>query len=143
MNDDLEKRLQRVVPRQTPSAWREEILTAAQETAASNQRTHRPQPEFFQLVRSLLARPQRIAWAGLVAAWLVIGTLHFATRETPSTIATTRRASTVTPETLQALKQQRLLFAELVGRTFPKNFDRPKITNPGPRSQRREPTLAA
>ena len=143
MNDDLEQRLQRVAPRPIPSAWREEILTAAQETATSTQNTPRPQPEFFQMVRSLLARPQRVAWAGLIAAWIVIGTLHFATREAPNIIATNRPASTVTPETLQALKQQRLLFAELVGRTFPNNFERPKITNPGPRSQRREPTLAA
>ncbi|MGC3959296.1 MAG: hypothetical protein QM813_15545 [Verrucomicrobiota bacterium] len=134
----FEKRLQQIAPGKTPPAWREEILNAAQSSATSTQKTHFPRLGFFQLFQALLARPQRVAWAGLVATWIVIGTLHLATSESTKTTSITSSAAPTTPETLQALKQQRLLYAELVGRPEQQPTERLKTNIPSPRSQRRE-----
>ena len=75
-----------------------------------------PRPGLFQLIQALLARPQRIVRAGLATAWVVIATLNLATRETSKPASISNTTAPTTPETLQALKQQRLLYAELVGR---------------------------
>ena len=140
--DDFEKRLQRQPQTQIPAAWREEILTNAERTAVSHHATRVTHHGFAlsTLIHQLstLLRPQRAAWAGLGAAWAIIITLHLATVESPKTTFTT--AAPVTPETLQVLKQQRLLYAELVGRPETQPKDRLKISVPGPRSQRRDET---
>jgi len=143
MNDDFEKRLQRQPQREIPGTWREEMLAKAQASAESVQTPHTPRPGLFQLIQALLSRPQRVAWAGLAAAWVVIVTLNLATGETSKTTSMTGRTAPTTPETLQALKQQRLLYAELVGRLEQHPAERLKINIPGPRSQRREETATA
>ena len=141
MNDEtepFERRLSRQPQREIPGTWREGILDKAQESAASVQTGRTPRPELFYLIQTLFFRPQRIAWAGLAAAWVVIITLNLATGETSKTISMTIATAPATPETLQVLKQQRLLYAELVGRPELRPMDRLKINIPGPRSQRRE-----
>lgn len=150
MNEELnhraasfEKRLRQAAPNKIPSAWREDILNAAQASATSTQKAHFPHLGFFQLFQALLARPQRVAWAGFVATWIVIGTLHLATSESTKVTSITSSADPATPETLQALKQQRLLYAELVGRPEQRPTERLKINRPGPRSQRREESAIA
>ena len=143
MNDAFEKRLRRQPQREIPGAWREEVLAKARESAASVQTTHPPRPGLFQLIQALLARPQRIAWAGLATAWVVIATLNLATRETSKPASISNTTAPTTPETLQALKQQRLLYAELVGRPEQHPAERFKSNRPGPRSQRREDTAIA
>lgn len=144
MNDDFEKRLQQVAPREIPSAWRKEILTAAQEAKASPFTSRSPQPGFLlNLVRQLSTRalPQRIAWAAIASVWLLILSLNFAARDHSAPPSTT--AALPTRETLQALKQQRRLLAELVERATPRAADRPPATPVSPRSQRRETTITA
>ena len=145
MNDEtepFERRLSRQPQREIPTAWREEILTTAQNAAASPHAPRTTHQEFglSTLIHQLstFLRPQRAAWAGLGAAWAIIIALHLATVESPKTTFTT--AAPVTPETLQVLKQQRLLYAELVGRPETQPKDRLKISVPGPRSQRRDET---
>ena len=138
--DDFEKRLQCQAPRQIPAAWREEILAKAQESVASVQTACTPRPALFYLIQTLFSRPQRIAWAGLAAAWVVIITLRLVTGETSKPTSMTIAIGPATPETLRALKQQRLLYAELVGSPELGQMGRLKISIPGPRSQRREET---
>ncbi len=144
--DDFEKRLQRQPQREIPAAWREEILTTAQSNFAS---PHAPRVTHHGFALSTiihqlstLLRPRRAAWAGLGAAWAIIITLHLATVESPKTTLTTAASAPATPETLQVLKQQRLLYAELVGRPETQPMDRLKTSVPGPRSQRREDTAS-
>lgn len=141
--DDFEKRLQSQPQREIPGAWREEVLAKARKSAASVQTAHTPRPGLFQLVQTLFSRPQRVAWAGLAAAWVVIVTLNLATGETSKPTSMTGASAPTTPETLQALKQQRLLYAELVGRPEQQPMERFKINVPGPRSQLREETATA
>ena len=150
MNDDFEKRLRRVATREIPSAWRTEILTAARARSSRREEAQTPAPasspglfaEFIHRL-ALLTRPQRVAWAGLAAAWVVIVTLNLATRETAKPTSMTGASAPTTPETLQALKQQRLLYAELVGRPEQRPPQRLKTNRPGPRSQRREESATA
>jgi hypothetical protein len=138
--DDFEQRLQRQAQREIPAAWRAGILAKAQGCVALVQTARTPRPGLFCLIQTLFSRPQRMAWAGLAAAWVVIITLHLATGETSKTISISAASSPVTPETLQVLKQQRLLYAELVGHPEPRPINRSKTFIPGPRSQRREET---
>lgn len=87
--------------------------------------------EFFHL--------SRVAWAGLAAVWLVILGLNFAARETVAPVPSALRAETKrSPETLQALREQKRLFAELVGPLKEMDADLPRFV-PRPRSER--PTL--
>ena len=139
MNDDFEKRLQRVAPREIPSAWREEILTTAQQAQAIRPPAPGARPGFLATLihqLSTLIRPQRAAWSSLAAVWLVILALNIATRDSDS--AATQTASLPTPETLQALKTQKSLLAELIDRPAVHVADRSKTIPPGPRSQCRE-----
>jgi hypothetical protein len=132
--DDFEKRLQRQSPREIPSTWRKEILTAAQSERPS---WHSLFSAFIQQI-SALSRPHRAAWVGLATVWVVIMAMNLAARDN-STFAGTS-SSIPSAETMQALKQQRLLFAELIERPEPR-LTAPSPVHPvGPRSQRREET---
>ncbi len=90
---------------------------------------------YWQAAREFLLRP-RLAWSALAFAWLVIITLNFATPETSapgSTLATATPPAS--PETLQALREQKRLFTELVGGTLPHDAETPRFI-PRPRSER-------
>jgi hypothetical protein len=136
--DDFEKRLQQVTPREIPSAWREEILANARESAISVQPPNSTRLGLFHFIQILRFHPQRVACAGLAVTWAVIATLHLATGETSQPMSLTAPAAPVTPEIIQALKEQRLLYTELVGRPELSPLNRIKINIPSPRSQRRE-----
>ena len=84
--------------------------------------------EFFRI--------PRVAWAGLAAVWLVILGLNFATHETVPSVPSAPRAETKrSPETLQALREQKQLFAELVGSLKEMDADVPRFV-PRPRSEK-------
>ena len=134
MNDEsqFENRLRRQPLRQVPSAWREEILAAAE---ASRQSAPVRESTFTALSRLRLRElfwPAPQAWAGLAAIWLVILGAHFATRE-PASGNLTRQTIPASPQMRELLKQQGQLFAELVGAREETDVDRPK-----PRSQSHE-----
>jgi len=83
--------------------------------------------------------PCRRTWAGLAAVWLVLLTLQIASRD--ATEITSRKTPPPTGEMLRVLRQQQLLFAELVERAEPPAAEppaaeRPKAVPPRPRSQR-------
>jgi hypothetical protein len=77
-----------------------------------------------------------VAWGGLAAAWLVIIALNFASRETATSTAAPPPMAKTSPETLQALREQKRLFAELVGSAAARDADVPRFV-PRPRSERK------
>jgi hypothetical protein len=142
--DDFEQRLQRVPQSKLPSAWRKEILTAANQ-AASVCHAPRPTPHGFlaSLIQSLatLARPQRLAWSSLAAIWMIITAMNLSSRDHSQ--VSTAQHPLPSPDTMQALRQQKLYFlAELAGQPAPRETIRPKTVPVGPRSQRRDETFA-
>ena len=81
-------------------------------------------------------RVPRIAWAGLATAWLVIVVLNVASSDAPQVNVTVASASAKrSPEMLQALREQRRLFAELVGSLASPEAEAPRFV-PRPRSER-------
>jgi len=136
--DDFEKRLRHQAPREIPAAWRAEILGAARTASDSNPAPRAARPGLLCLVQqfTVVFRLHRAIWAGLAAIWLVILGMNFSATE--KTTATTRNNLPPARETLQALKQQRRLFAELVDRPAPRDAAPFRTIPPGPRSQRRE-----
>lgn len=135
-DDQFEKRLQRQPLREIPSAWRKEILSAAEAAVAS--------PHSSAASRSSswwreLFWPCPQAWAALAAVWLVILAASLVTRETPAMAS--RQITPPSPQVRELLKQQGQLLAELVGPIEKHDTDRLKPLAPQPRSQRREEFL--
>jgi hypothetical protein len=142
--DDFEQRLQRVPRSEIPSAWREEILTAARHATSS---VHAPRPVSHGFLATLfgqlsaLTRPRRAVWASLAATWIVIAVVNFSARDHSQ--VSTAQHPLPSPDALQALRQQKLYFlAELAGQSAPRETIRPKIVPVGPRSQRRDETIS-
>ena len=137
--DQFEKRLQRQALRPVPPGWREEILSTARNAkthalAVSNETS--ACSSLKRMISSLLW-PHPKAWAGLVAIWLLILGLNFATRE-PSGPQVVARAAPPSPQVRELLRQQEQLLAELSGPFEQPEANRPKPALPPPRSQRRE-----
>ena len=91
--------------------------------------------EFVNRARNLLRVP-RFAWIGLAAAWLVIIALQFSARDStsiPSAAFTQRQPPT---ETLQAVREQKRLLAELTGLIEKPEGEAPRFV-PRPRTERR------
>jgi hypothetical protein len=142
--DDFEKRLQRVPQNELPSTWRKEILTAANQ-AASVPHAPRPTPPGFLAILfrqlSALTHPRLAVWSGLAATWIVIAVMNFSARDNSQ--VSTAQHPLPSPDTMQALRQQKLYFlAELAGQPAPRETIRPKTVPVGPRSQRRDETFA-
>lgn len=79
------------------------------------------------------------AWGALAAVWILIFALKLSTRDETHALA---RKSTVPPEAIAELRQQRLFFAELIGMRETRDAEPPKSFAPRPRSERRyEKTL--
>ena len=141
--DDFEERLQRQAPREIPASWREGILRTARNSTPS---ANPPHHGLFATVRHFLSNlrpPQRAAWGSLAAIWIVILALNISARDDSPRSQSSRSAASVSPDTLEALKEQQLLLAELVGRPEPRKVDHRKPAAPGPRSQRREDSVNA
>jgi hypothetical protein len=90
-----------------------------------------------------LFRLPRVAWAGLGAAWTVIIALNIASSETPPAHRASVASASRSPEMLYALREQRRLFADLVGAAGEAaDVKAPRLV-PRPRSERSAPTHAA
>jgi hypothetical protein len=97
---------------------------------------------FVATCRELFRLP-RWAWGGLAAAWLVIVALNIAARETPARQPSPPIIAKRSSDTLQALREQKQLFAELVGlRSEAGEAEAPRFV-PRPRSERAETTACA
>jgi hypothetical protein len=139
MNDGtepFERRLSRQPPREIPTRWRAEILSAAH-AAGPRPSALDPRPSLLSTLISQLStalRPHPQAWAGLAAAWVLIFTLQLASRD-PTEVGA-RNTPPPSPEMLTVLRQQKLLLAELVERPEPHAAERPKALPLRPRSDR-------
>ena len=81
-----------------------------------------------------LILPRPSAWVPVAAMWLVIAALKLSTPEAPHAAA---QKSSTSPQVLAEVRQQKLLFAELVGVMKPQIATPTKATPPQPRSDRR------
>lgn len=145
MNDEteqFERRLSRQPHREIPAAWREEILTAAKPTYRPSPITSHP-TWLSTLIHQLstLLRPQRAAWCGLAAAWVVILALNFSVRDN-STSVQARNIKPLSPEAIVAWREQRRELAGLTETSQPREVEAPKNRPPQPRSNRRDETFA-
>jgi hypothetical protein len=146
MNDEtepFERRLSRQPPREIPTHWRAEILSAAQ-AAGPQPSTLDPRPSLLSILIAQLSavlRPHPQAWAGLAAAWVVILTLQLTSRDPTEVVA--RNPPPPSPEMLMVLRQQKLLLAELVERPEPRAAEQPKALPLRPRSDRSHKTFTA
>ena len=143
MNEEkFENRLRRQQLRGIPQSWRGEILAA---TEVDRRAAPVPELAFLEALRLRLRElfwPAPQAWAGLAAIWLVILGGSFATRD-PAPKDFARYATPATPLMRELLKEQRQLFAELVGPIEMPKADRSKPAAAPPRSQRHEEFLNA
>lgn len=142
-HEQFEKRLRRQPLRTAPPAWREEILSAVREVETSRRPLPTTRHSYFLNLNqkiSALLRPDRRAWAGLAAVWVVICAMNFMSRnDTASTAA--RHVAPPTPQLREMLRAQELLLAELVGETPFAN--RRKSVPPQPHSYYRNEFLNA
>jgi hypothetical protein len=120
-------------------AIRRRVLTPAEENQPQEEsalsRVIESCREFF--------RVPRIAWVGFAAAWLVIITLNLASSDAPQTnVAVVKAPAKHSPEMLQALREQKRFFAELVGSLSAPEAEAPRFV-PRPRSEHQPPTVFA
>lgn len=78
--------------------------------------------------------PKPQAWASVAALWVLIFALKLSTHEALQVVA---RKSSVSPEAIAAVRQQKLFFAELVGTVELRATAPTKPVLPRPRSERR------
>ena len=133
MNDDFEKQTQRQPLRKIPGEWRAEILAAA--TRQNSRGASRA--SFLATLNHQLSTifwPHPKAWAGLAMIWILILTVNFSMRDKTPVVA--EKVTPPSPEAVAELRQQRLLFAELIGSAETQVADRQKLFLPRPRSER-------
>ena len=137
--DELEQKLSRQPLRQVPPEWRADILTAAHGAQASRHPSPVTRHSWLSTINSQLSTffwPHPKAWAGLAAVWIFIFAVNFSTRDHSQRLAT--KSAPPSPEAVAELRQQKLLFAELIGSTEPHVADRQKLFSPRPRSESSE-----
>jgi hypothetical protein len=132
--NEFEQKLQRQPLREIPGEWRAKILGAANSSVRTTPNvTH---PGFLSTINHQLATllwPHPKAWAGLAAAWVFIFVMNFSVRDPSPRIS--QKSAPPSPEVTAELRQQKLLFAELIGPTETHIADRQKSFLPRPRSE--------
>jgi hypothetical protein len=132
MNDNFEKHLRDQSFRPVPARWRAEILQAAREAGVAN-----ASPSagvwWWDSFRAWLW-PHPVAWASLAAAWLVIGSVDFASR--PRLVAGASKAGRAAA--VFTLQDQQRALAEFLDDSRPDATPRIPPAVPRPRSDRRK-----
>ena len=141
--DDFEQRLKRQSPRQIPGEWRAKILRETNAVAVSRLSSLDSRSSWFSTLNhqlSTLLWPHPKAWAGLAAVWIFIFALNFSMRDKTPTVA--EKVSPPSPEMVAQLKQQQLMFAQLLGANDLQPADRQKFL-PLPHSEKRFEIMTA
>lgn len=142
-DEQFEKRLRRQPLRKVPTEWRNEILLAARKSVvpeSASYQTSGSRLSIFIEPLSFLLLPHPRVWAGLAAAWLIILTMNFASRQDSTTIAE-GRVSPPTQQMRELLREQQQMLAELFEQ-LPVT-DRTKARAPRPHSFYRNEFLNA
>ena len=136
--DDFEERLRRQPLRQLPGEWRNDILSAAN---AAVGRGHARQavsaPASIPTLKAHLVGllwPSPIAWAGLVAIWLLLITVNHNAKDTSKTMASAGQEAA--SGMIMAWKEQQRLLTELIQPAKTAGIQPPKQSPPSPRSER-------
>ena len=129
--NEFEQRLRRLPARKLPTDWRAEILAAATPvpTAAP--------VNGLALLRARLVElfwPHPKAWAGLAAAWAIILLLNLSATDRATVLA--KKSAAPSPDVIEQLHHQQVMFAELIGATVAPDADRVKTGPPHPHTCR-------
>lgn len=138
--DDFEQRLKRQSLRQIPAGWREEILANSRESKGEGRKQNNFQFSTFVARLSTIFWPHPKAWAGLAVIWVLIFILNLSMRD--ETMVVAEKVSPPSPEMMAELKQQKLMFAQLIGANDLQPADRQKLS-PLPRSEKCFEIMAA
>ena len=146
MNNDsqFEKRLSDQTVKTVPSEWRADILREASRAGEERSYVSAGPISWFEVIKSHINTalwPAPRAWAALLPLWIIIVVMNLSGRHESATTAL--NSPVAVEQARMALKQKRLLMAELAGRTETREAVQPRTTLPGPRSQRREETTVA
>ena len=144
MNEEMEQfeqRLRRQPVKEIPTEWRAEILATANATRfapKASRPTLHSRLSNINLQLSAFFWPHPKAWAALATVWIFIFVLNFSMRDKSPVV--TEKYSPPSPEVMAELRQQKLLFAELMGQTrnTEHDADRRENLSPRPRSRRVE-----
>jgi hypothetical protein len=131
--NEFEQKLSRQPLKKIPSEWRAEILREERRAAVREigDTDTASIPKLNWLAE--IFWPNQKVWAGLAAIWIFIFVLNFSMRD--KTPMAAEKVSPPSPEVVAELRQQRLLFAELIGSTETRIADRQKLFFPKPRSE--------
>ena len=133
--NEFEQKLSRQSLKQIPAEWRAEILIAAKSAVVLQRRNDdgsNPNPILW--LRELFW-PNPKAWAALATIWIFIFALNFSMRDKMPMVA--EKVSPPSPEVVAELRQQKLLFAQLIGSSDAREAEPPKFF-PRPRTERVE-----
>jgi hypothetical protein len=136
----------------TAALWErieKEVVAAGSATSRPRPPRHVSQPVACPALLGALGaqlragwQASRWAWTGLAGVWVVIFALHFTAREPDAPLLAGQEAPS-TSQLRLALKQQRLLMAELGVTAEPAPATKPKAAPPSPRSDRHNAKLNA
>jgi hypothetical protein len=135
--EDFEKQIERQTLRPVPSAWRADILKAA-DAVSSVPRAPRPAPSLLSTINSQLSAllwPCPRAWAGLAAVWLVILAVNYAGEDKSEIVAS--KSPPPSPQMMIALEEQRKMLAKLIEPFDESPAEPPKPFVPRPRGELR------
>jgi hypothetical protein len=134
--NEFEQKLSRQPLKKIPSEWRAEILREERRVAVREigDADTASLPKWnWRTALAEIFWPNQKVWAGLAAIWIFIFVLNFSMRDKSPVIA--EKVSPPSPEVIAELKQQKLLFAELIGANETRVADRQKLFLPKPRSE--------
>jgi hypothetical protein len=135
--NELEQKLSRQPARRIPAEWRAEILAAAELPFRPAPRTSFLSGLNQRLTMWLWPHPK--AWAGLAAVWVLIFTVNFATRDHRQPAV--EKSALSSPETMAEVRQQKLLFAQLMDPDEARVAVPPRSFLPRPRSERAKSSM--
>jgi hypothetical protein len=133
--NEFEQKISRQPMRQIPPELRGEILAACRGSKAEGREQEQSWPSTLAARLSTIFWPHPKAWAALAAVWIFIFALNFSIRDKMPMVA--EKVLPPSPEVVAELRQQKLLFAELIGSSDAREAESPKFF-PRPRTERAE-----
>jgi len=130
--NEFEQKLSRQPLRQISARWRAGTLAAAESAANTAKRSEDSSTVNLISWWRELFWPHPKAWASLAAVWVFIFALNFSMRDKMPMIV--EKVLPPSPEVVAELRQQKLLFAQLIGSSDAREAEPPKFS-PRPRTE--------